>query len=253
MVILKQKEIQAKMAHEANEKAQLEMKSKTMSEEEEKINKNLNVLTEEQRQLQLQLMNAADHQRRCQIEEPLLLKYATEKLQSLEEEELYWKQKFDELTTLRETWSGDKVLSSLNSQIETLTNEIQQCQKERKGLEEAYEEDRKRLEHMTKSHLTKEYTPASPTNRTGGGAELRAQSIADTIRKEEFEFAQEELKTTRYRAALQREVEDLASRTEELEQWQQEVRKETEKSLKMQRELQQCVEHKKCSACLHAS
>lgn len=270
---MQQKEVESRIAFATQEKRELTELRNAMNAEEKQLKKDLEELTEEQRLIEVQQMNATNRVRHTQVEEPLLLAHVTKELEAATAAANSWKSRFEELATLRKSWEeGGSVVAAMVKEL---------GEKQRRGTEmrEEREEMRQQLslgaEELRKLKALRNLsTNNGAFPLSGGAAEMLGglskgtppsaspltiddvstmQEIREAMEKEQAQWSQTASGHQRQVTALQREVEGLVSRANELQRWLSAMDASKEDIAGRRGLLRRCIECDRCPRCLSIS
>lgn len=262
LVTLRQKGMDTKLTLAAQEEKDLERQRAADAEEEFQLRKELEALTAEHHEVQLQLQMADDRVRHAEAEEPLLHVHATERLSALEAQAEGWKERLEALDALCDAWKRDPITSGIKASMDQLDEEItflrQEFEKAEKELIHATTEVA-RLRALLSGESEAGSRKLSPSGPTDAGhrdlftfknvsQDYGVEGGASCCRVEEI--LQEIAQLERQQGAMQREVEDLTTRANELDRWYKDVLASRDNLAMKQQMLQRCLQEKMCAACL---
>lgn len=279
LTIMLQKEVETKLSHASREQADLERQRTAMTEEEGQLQKDLDTLAGQQKQVQLQLLMETDRLRRCNAEEPLLQAHAEEQLVALEAEKSAWKANLAELEELAKAWQDDPCMRAVRQSLAAVDKETRELKAAHDTLEKETAELRMKASQMREAleaAAAASSFEANSSQALSGGVSDAARdpsaaavfsvaavaaavgdadlaAIRDQLDREEEEWRQWEANTARQTAAVQREVDDITARTQELQGMLTDVQETTSSLLTNAKQLAVCVSSNRCKGCLLVS
>jgi predicted nucleic acid-binding Zn-ribbon protein len=285
---MRQKELEAKVDFATTEKTDLERESKAMDDEERQLKVDLETLVAEEQRLEVHTMEVNDHLRRTEEEEAVHTASANAELQSLAKEEKRWREKAEELEQLRRTWENDPATSScvadlgremellnalrtekasMEMQIMSVESTVEKLRAERQAQLAStggLANDTSAAKNVTTATLLslqvhRSSDPSSantvvlPDEQSAAGVsagdDTSAHSIAEEIKKVEYEWAQMTGRHTWAMSSLQREVDGLSSRAVELQELLSNVRASQQEVAQHAAQLEQCLASNRCLRC----
>lgn len=256
----RQSEVESKLAIESEENKILKEREKNTAEKEKELKKDLEQLTRDYHALQLLLLSEKDQFSRCEMEEPLLVKHATEKLIEEEKKASEWKQKLQQLNQLANVFRNDTATSQLKAQIRQAQDSIKSVVETQKILEEELDEMRKtnrelenqahckELQLMLSAEELSQTAEESPLdqNEDVSFEELASRRQLDAEWSRRYDELSSEY-TSRYR-----EVSDLHHRSDEMSKWLQETKQTQLYYEELLQSLESCISAQTCFSCIQA-
>lgn len=283
LVMMQHKKAETKIALATQEQKELTARASAMVAQEEQLKKELELMMEEQRHLQGQLTAEANRVRHCEAEEVVLLSHAQEAVRKVDDEHQQWCALMQELDELRRTWEEDKVRAALKDKLAALETTIAACKAEQASLDAALAEGDAEVARLTQLRVARaarrdggagqtnsttafpldmdgveEHDAGDPVTAATAGAGLQLasaedgviQRVKENLQQVVYGTEQASAQFTRQRAALQREVDDLGGRAEDLARWLTEVQTSRVQLERIMGVLHVCVDAKMCSNCL---
>lgn len=252
----RQSEVESRLALETEENKVLKEREKNVAEKESDLKKDLERLTRDYHSLQLLLLSERDQFSRCEVEEPLLVKHATEKVVEKGKKATEWKQKVLHLEQLANVFKNDVATNQIKEHIRQTQADIRLSVETQKSLEEELDEVKKAIRNLAKQAQCKELLLLS-TEELSQSAE---NSSADQVEEESYEerasrrrmdaeWSQQWDQFFLEYSAIHREVSDLHHRSEEMSKWLHETQQSRLYYEALRETLEKCVSSQLCYSC----
>lgn len=255
----RQSEVESKLALESEENKILKEREKNITEKESDLKRDLERLTRDFHSLQLLLLSEKDQFSRCEVEEPLLIKHATEKVMERGEKAAEWKQKSLQLEQLAKAFKNDSATNQLKEHLRQTQASIRSSVETEKNLQEELDAIRKSIRDLTNQAQCKELLFLSSPEELSQPTDT---SCTDQIEEESYEeltarrqmdaeWSQQWDQFSLEFSSIHRELSDLHHRSEEMSKWLHGTQQSQLYYEGVLQSLEKCVSSKLCYSCFN--
>eukprot|EP00758_Cryptobia_borreli_P002312 Tbor_TRINITY_DN2934_c0_g1::TRINITY_DN2934_c0_g1_i1::g.1107::m.1107 len=223
MVMMQLKEVETHLEHLSEDGSSTQKQLNHLREKETSSHTRLYQLMDEQRALNSQYNEGIEIIKRAQVEEPLLISHAEEKINNSNSRFLKWEDCDANLKNVQKKWNDESLVGPLLQSITQCESQLAVLLKDEQELLNAaaatqQEADRQKLQDAIDS--------SSAANDILSPSIAAATVTADTIaslKKSIFEFEKsaldEQKSLERSTVTCSREVKELEARNKEMKQW----------------------------------
>lgn len=254
LVAMRRNEIDSKLSLATQDNQLLQKRKLDAAAHESDVKAQLEKLTEEYRQLQLMLMAECDRVRHCELEEPMLEKHLKERMDEVTASTNEWKERGSTLEALAALISGDTAVGELKANLRQLQGTYKDLIATKGCLEREIEECNREIQKMSCADDEQLSLLTDPLNDSDvlvndENEDEQNRNLKECHQRMEYEWSQTLSHGSHQLLTLQREVDDLDRRREELAKWFNDVDASRARFTYLHSILPKCLTASLCSRC----